>query len=218
MGWSEQGPLPRDAVQFARELHLLLQKANIAGPYIMVGHSMGGLPVRVYTHDYSAEVAGVVLIESMVPVQTMQYPSQTNTQTINPTRQFSIMTQLARFGIVRLMTRLTGFVPTTTLEDKANFALTVRPLLIQTVEDEARGMPDSLAQAREVKTFGDIPLIVLTSVLNQKAGWQAGQVELLQLSTNSQHLMTDKSDHNIEINQPDMAVVAIVAMVDQVRK
>ena len=64
-GWSDQGPLPRDARQFAKELHTLLQNANIPGPYVMVGHSMGGLPVRVFTHEYAAEVAGVVLIDSM---------------------------------------------------------------------------------------------------------------------------------------------------------
>ncbi len=40
MGWSEAGPLPRDAAQFAKELHTLLQSANIPGPYVMVGHSL----------------------------------------------------------------------------------------------------------------------------------------------------------------------------------
>ncbi len=63
MGWSEAGPLPRDAAQSAKELHTLLQNANIPGPYVMVGHSLGGLVVRVFVHDYSSEVVGVVLIE-----------------------------------------------------------------------------------------------------------------------------------------------------------
>src|SRR5512139_3161821 len=67
MGWSDPGPLPRDAARFARELHTLLQNAQIPGPYILVGHSLGGLPVRVFAHDYAPEVAGVVLIESMNP-------------------------------------------------------------------------------------------------------------------------------------------------------
>jgi pimeloyl-ACP methyl ester carboxylesterase len=44
-GWSEPGPAPRDAAQIAKELHTLLQKANILGPYVIVGHSLGGLPV-----------------------------------------------------------------------------------------------------------------------------------------------------------------------------
>src|SRR5215210_7142030 len=45
MGYSEPGPLPRTAEQFAKELHTLLQNAGIQGPYVLVGHSMGGLPV-----------------------------------------------------------------------------------------------------------------------------------------------------------------------------
>jgi hypothetical protein len=45
-GWSDSGPEPRDAEQQARELHTLLTNAGIAGPYILVGHSLGGLSVR----------------------------------------------------------------------------------------------------------------------------------------------------------------------------
>ena len=67
MGYSEAGPLPRDAEQFAKELHTLLDRAGVPGPYVLVGHSLGGLPVRVFAHEYPAEVAGVVLIESMSP-------------------------------------------------------------------------------------------------------------------------------------------------------
>ena len=63
MGWSDAGPFSRDAAQFARELHTLLQNATIPGPYVMVGHSLGGLGVRVFVHDYSSEVAGVVNVE-----------------------------------------------------------------------------------------------------------------------------------------------------------
>ncbi len=67
MGYSEAGPLPRNAEQIAKELHTLLVQANIAGPYVLVGHSMGGLPVQVFTHEYPTQVAGVVLIDSMSP-------------------------------------------------------------------------------------------------------------------------------------------------------
>ena len=81
MGYSEAGPLPRNAEQFAMELHTLLERANIAGPYVMVGHSLGGLPVRVFTHDYPTEVAGVVLIDSMSPGQMAQPPTEIEPQT-----------------------------------------------------------------------------------------------------------------------------------------
>jgi hypothetical protein len=68
-GWSEPGPLPRTAEHIAHELHTLLHTAGVPGPYVLAGHSLGGLPVRVFAHDYAAEVSGVVLIDSMHPRQ-----------------------------------------------------------------------------------------------------------------------------------------------------
>ena len=67
MGYSEPGPLPRTAERFAGELHTLLQQARIEGPYVLVGHSAGGLTARVFAHAYAEDVAGVVLIDSMSP-------------------------------------------------------------------------------------------------------------------------------------------------------
>src|SRR5512134_3773763 len=63
MGWSEVSPEPRTAREFAKELHTLLEKANEPGPYVLVGHSMGGYTMRVYAHDYPEDVAGLVLID-----------------------------------------------------------------------------------------------------------------------------------------------------------
>ena len=107
-GWSESGPLPRDASQFVNELHTLLQNANLPGPFVLVGHSLGGLPVRVFTDDHPSEVAGVVLINSMFPGQGHSSPTDTNSQATNPTHAFTPLPVLARFGIVRVLTKLLG--------------------------------------------------------------------------------------------------------------
>lgn len=84
--------------------------------------------------------------------------------------------------------------------------------------DEGTAIPASLAEAGAVKSFGDLPLIVLSAGLNQRADWQAMQTGLLQLSANSQPLVADKSGHNIQIDQPEAAVGAIVKMVEQLRR
>jgi pimeloyl-ACP methyl ester carboxylesterase len=62
--WSELGPRPRTMRQAVSDLHRLLAQAGIAGPYIMVGHSMGGLLVRLFASEYPDEVAGMVLVDS----------------------------------------------------------------------------------------------------------------------------------------------------------
>jgi pimeloyl-ACP methyl ester carboxylesterase len=218
MSYSEAGPLPRNAEQFAKELHTLLHQANIPGLYVLVGHSLGGLSVRVFAHDYAAEVAGLVLIESMSPAQFSQSPTDTKPQTASQSSGFSIPFVLARIGLVRLFAGPLGFTPVLPPEvQKAFTAFSVTPRSIQAWEDEGAGMLESAAQALAVKTFGNLPLIVLSRGLDQKPDWQALQAELLQLSSNRQQLIADKSGHNIEIDQPEAAVVAIVKMVEQLR-
>jgi pimeloyl-ACP methyl ester carboxylesterase len=67
LGWSDRGPMPRDARQHARELHTLLANAKIPGPYVLVGHSLGGLSARMFADQYPGEVAGLALIEATNP-------------------------------------------------------------------------------------------------------------------------------------------------------
>jgi pimeloyl-ACP methyl ester carboxylesterase len=75
MGWSEMGPQPRDAKQITGELHTLLGKAGIEGPYVLVGHSFGGMYMQTYAARYPDEVAGVALVDSPTePDQFSQRP------------------------------------------------------------------------------------------------------------------------------------------------
>lgn len=218
MGYSEAGSLPRNAEQFAKELHALLKQANIAGPYVLVGHSLGGLPVRVFVHDYPKEVIGVVLIESMSPGQMTQPPSETKPQTPSRSSGVSFPVLLARIGLVRLLAGPIGFSQNLPPEAQPAYAaFSATPRSVRAWADEGASIPESLAQADAVKTFGDLPLIVLTGKLNIQKDWQTMQVELLQLSSNSQQLIADKSGHEIEIDQPEAAVHAIVKMVGQLR-
>jgi pimeloyl-ACP methyl ester carboxylesterase len=62
-GWSELGPHPRTLHQIVHELHVLLEKAGVRPPFVLIGHSYGGWLVRLYASKHPAEVAGMVLIE-----------------------------------------------------------------------------------------------------------------------------------------------------------
>lgn len=216
--WSETGPLPRDAAQFAKELHTLLKNANIPGPYVMVGHSLGGLTVRVFVHDYASEVAGVVLIDSMNPQQFRQSPTDGQPQVNTQSRPLNPLVALSHLGIVRLLAKPLGFLPSAPPDPAAYYALDVHPKTIQALIDDSRGMPAAGVQASAVTSFGDLPLIVLTAKLNDMPGWPAWQTELLQLSSNSQQLFAESSGHNIEFDEPEAAVTAIVKMVELVRQ
>ena len=211
LGWSEAAPLPSDAAQFARDLHTLLQNANVPGPYVMVGHSLGGLVVRVFVHDYASEVAGVVLIDSMNPKQVT--PSLSNSLA----QRFSFQALLARFGIARLLVKLPAIAPGMPPNEEAYYPLYIRPQSLQAAANEYQELPASAAEAAAVKSFDDLPLIVLTAKRNDNPGWPEWQNELLQLSSNSEHLFAENSGHVIQIDEPDAAVAAILQMVQQVR-
>jgi len=60
LAWSEPGPTPRTMRQDAYELHRLLEAAHIKAPYVLIGHSLGGLIARVYEEQYPDEVAGIL--------------------------------------------------------------------------------------------------------------------------------------------------------------
>jgi hypothetical protein len=69
-GWSEPAERPQDATQVATDLHTLLQRANVPGPYVLAGHSFGGLYSLTHADRYPDDVAGMVLIDSTNPAPT----------------------------------------------------------------------------------------------------------------------------------------------------
>jgi pimeloyl-ACP methyl ester carboxylesterase len=215
MGWSEASPQPRTAREYAKELHTLLAKANEPGPYVLVGHSMGGFTLIVYAHDYPADVSGLVLIDSQdLPtskVATYQ-PAPKPGGTFLPSL-------LARIGLIRLLADPLGSVENLPEGDKQAYtAFAVAPRGVQTFTDEGMGMSEGGAQARAVTTLGTLPLIVLSRGKDQDAKHTAAQTGLLQLSTNSQQFFASQSGHPIMIDQPEAAVAAIIQMVTQLRQ
>ena len=63
-GFSGAGPMPRTSVRIAEELHSVLHRAGIIGPYILVGNAFGGDPARTFADLYTRETAGLVLVEA----------------------------------------------------------------------------------------------------------------------------------------------------------
>jgi pimeloyl-ACP methyl ester carboxylesterase len=215
MGWSEASPQPRAAREYAKELHTLLGKANEPGPYVLVGHSMGGFTVIVYAHDYPADVAGMVLIDA----QALPKSDGATPQPAPQPGVTSVPVLLARIGMTRVLAGPLGSILNLPEGDKQAYtALTVTPRSTQALLDEGRGMSEGGAQARAVTTLGALPLIVLSRGKDQDADWAASQAGYLRLSTNSQQFFAEHSGHRIMIEQPEAAVAAIVKMVDQVRK
>lgn len=217
MGWSEPGPLPRTAEHFAQELRTLLDRAGTAGPYVLVGHSMGGLTMRTFAHAYPTFVAGVVLVDSMSPSQAKPADPAPPPLAAAPASKLSILTLPARIGLLRLVSGSPESSGVSPAVASAYAAFSVTPRSVQTALDEGMGMSESFARTGAITSLGAVPLIVLSRGLDREADWDRWQTELLDLSSESEQLIADKSGHNIEIDQPEAAVDAIVRMVGRVR-
>jgi hypothetical protein len=174
--------------------------------------SLLGLMLVGYIYEPLAEAADAKAYPPLT-----QSPNDMQSQSNSQSQPFSLPAMLARFGIVRLLARPLGIMPSVPFDEKAYFSRLVRPQSAQTLTNESQNMPASSVEASAVKTFGDLPVMVLTAKLNKIPGWQEWQTELLQLSSNSQQLFAE-SDHNIQFEEPEAAVAAILQIFQQVRE
>ena len=194
MGWSEMGPEPRDATQITGELHALLEGAGIEGPYVMVGHSFGGLYMQSYAARYPEEVAGVGLIESSHP-QQFSYRRATR-DSYEPQKQiFAFSSLLARIGAVRLLYELYPAPPDLPQRQRAQIdALSPSTRQVSTTALELRATPQTATQTRSLRGQGDKPLAVI-SAGTQESEWLDLQDDLATLSSNSTHRVVEGATH-----------------------
>jgi len=212
LGWSERSRNPRDGEQIAHELHSALEIAGIEGPYVLVGHSLGGLFMRIFASLYPDDVVGIVLVESVHPDQIQpQTPGRQRYEDYG--RLMRRQLALSRFGLLRLTNLATPVSPDLPPEKQAEmraFYVSTRHLAAAVDEWNAWDQLTS-AQARRVTTIGDKPLIVLTAGANNRPDWRGLQSYLLSLSTQSTHRVLEGATHDgILTNREHATVVASV--------
>ena len=105
-GWSDAAQTPPDAVQISTDLHTLLARAHVPGPYVLAGHSFGGLYVMTYADRYPDEVAGLVLVDSTAP-KSGDVPDQRHGYSVLK-HLSSLVSTTARLGLGRAIAA-TGF-------------------------------------------------------------------------------------------------------------
>lgn len=202
MGWSEMGPDPRDAKQITSELHALLTKAGIEGPYVLVGHSFGGMYMQTYANRYPDEVAGVALVDSSTgPDQFSQRPEAHDSN--EPQEQRSTAgSQLvrlgvslpARLGIVRLLSKLDPASPQWPPQQRAQIdALTPSTRQWSTSALEFLA-PTQTLRLGSPGSLGNKPLAVVTAGESEPS-WLKRQDELATLSSNSIHRVVKGATH-----------------------
>jgi len=172
---------PTAGADAARDLHVLLQRAHVPGPYVLAGHSLGGMFALSYARRYPAEVGGIVLLDSMHPRQHNAFAGMDPLLSLVPT--------LARTGLLNV------------LFDRKDGDPTAQARQIVRDIDE---MPAELNRAAQLTSLGDKPLFVLSAGTGSLPGWAAQQNDLATLSTAGVHrtirgathasLIDDRSD------------------------
>lgn len=229
LGWSDASPRPRTAEVMVDELHTLLQNAHIEAPYIMVGHSTGGMLVRLYAHLYSAEVVGMVLVDAQHEGQFSRLPAveQAMQQVFaRDVETLPLYRALATTGIGALVPAIAAMADNPALPSPAREAYSALLLsdskFVEARAAETTAIFDSLAQVRaaHITNVGNIPLIVLyhgvtdapwpgMTLEEYTQWWQTLQAELAALSPQGELVVAEQSGHYIQLDQPDLVIDAI---------
>jgi pimeloyl-ACP methyl ester carboxylesterase len=214
-GWSDPPTSPQDGAAVSADLHALLQHAQIPGPYVLAGHSTGGVYARIFAAHHPDEVAGMVLLDSQ-PNEALSgglptFPSFYS----NMRRASAIFPSLARVGVFRLIYQL-GSDPLPIPARDEERAATVTGSLMRIQRDEFAELPMTLKEAAALTTLGDKPLIVVTAVKGAQAGWLPLQEKMTSLSTNSAHRILPDTDHPGVIHDRVGGATASQAILDVV--
>ena len=216
-GWSEPAGTAQDGAQIAIDLHTLLQRGGVPGPYVLAGHSFGGLYVLSFAARYPDEVAGLALIDSTAPASAAQ-PAATpgDAGSYDAAGRVSTLASIsARLGLARLEGLFErGSLPQRS-RDEARASSATAPNLRSTI-DEYLQAAASMRQAAALTDFADKPLIVLTAGSGHDASWSAAQNELVSLSSNGVHRVVNGATHNSLLSDEHDAAVTTQAILDVV--
>jgi pimeloyl-ACP methyl ester carboxylesterase len=210
-GWSEDAPSGRDGLQAAADLHTLLSRAGEHGPYVLVGHSIGGDHAMTYAARYPEQVAGMVLLDATDP-----YRSDGTTLQAGPPSAIAVLPSVARLGVGRLLpTSFWSALPEPAASQVEAFA--AGPRGWRNTRDEYATMPALLHQAQALTTVGSAPLVVLTAAGHDgDRAWATAQDRMAALSARSSHRFADASHAGL-LEEEHGAQLSVRAIDDVVR-
>jgi len=215
VGWSDDGPKDSCSLRVS-EVHTALKNAGIKGPYVLVGHSLGGLVARVYAGRFPEEVAGMVFVDhspySLLASKPLPPPPSPKPPTLAGS----------------------GKLPSGGIESDPNFSkLSARdrelhlwaiaqPRLEKALQENHEMMPGCVQQAdaiikEQAHPLGDKPLVDVSTDQHRSPAYVNFQGLLLSLSQNSKEMVAENSSHLVIIDRPDVVIDGVRQVVQSAR-
>jgi pimeloyl-ACP methyl ester carboxylesterase len=234
LGWSERGTQPRTGANVVRELHDVLIAAKLPPPYILVGHSMGGVHIRMFRQAYPELVAGLVMVDSSHEQQVSRFDELVPAASANRDAYLQKMNELTTktraevLAAAEEMFPLTQFAP----ELAALMRDRRRPETLRTQLEEYALSLEILDQPGDFqRDLGDLPLRVLTQTtpMNGEGMTEADgalmlkvfqdlQTEISTRSTRGTQTLVENAGHYIQRDQPQVVIDAVLEVVEIVQR
>jgi pimeloyl-ACP methyl ester carboxylesterase len=243
-GWSDAGPKPRTAGRIAAELRELLVRAAVPPPYVLVGHSFGGLVVRVFASRHPRDVAGLVLVDPAHPEEWIEPGEHERRQIARGVALCRYGARAARLGVARVvaglvalgalaparaLTRLVSrgglgradeeiLAPVRKLPREARRPLSefwTEPRFFEALGSQIESIGQSAAEARDA-ALPRVPVVAVSS--GSSSPGRLALQEALAARTGGRHVVARHSGHWVPLDEPDVVVRAIVELVEQARR
>jgi pimeloyl-ACP methyl ester carboxylesterase len=186
--------MPRTLQSMVSDLRSLLRRAGVPGPYVFVGHSFGGLIVRLFAQTYPSEIAGLVFVDAF----------GTNIRRLFGPRLWPRYVQLLNY-------------PGIPLDKQPGFETVDIDGAIKAVQD-ARPLPRvPLAVISKTEPFATAPGTPKDLTAKLEEVWHAVQKALVTLEPQTPQVLATGSDHYVQIRDPDLTISIIELILDRVR-
>ncbi|HEX2452566.1 MAG TPA: alpha/beta hydrolase [Vicinamibacterales bacterium] len=238
-GWSDAGPLPRTASRIAEELRTLLDRGSVAPPFVLVGHSFGGLVMCIFARRYRRDVSGLVLVDPAHPEDWINPAPKEQIKIDRGIRLCRYGMSAARLGVARIVG---GFASIGALgvarglvkvvsrgglsrEDEGILAPIWRlplearrplrrfwtlPRFYEALGSQIEFISESAREALEASADGYGDLPLVTLSSTDPGDYRIRQQEeLARLSTRGRHIVASNSGHWIPLDQPEVVIGAI---------
>lgn len=218
--WSDPSDAERSSDEIAGELMTLLQNAGEKGPYVLVGHSIGGLHVRAFSRRYPDQVAGMVLVDSTHEEQNSRNPMPSWAMPVYRTQVF-----LMRFGLGRIL----GMPANNSLQPLPSDVWPAYQNMGYLTKNYAESLAELTAATAPAATVlqrdairSDLPLVVLTTSGKElPPDYYKTLVELHKelaaLSSRSTHIVATSAGHFIHLDEPQLVIDAVSQVVSEAR-